>query len=85
MARYRRKPIEVEAVQVKSGEPVPDWWLPGPFWRAPKLTWWLIRFPDGYRDMMSPEEFEANYELIDQDVAGSPAGHHPTRRTESKI
>lgn len=70
MTRYRKKPVEVEAWQVGSDEPMPEQW----FDLRSYLTLtenedalrgaWIIKFTDDSFNVISSKEFNQTYEVV---------------------
>lgn len=80
MTRYRKKPVEVDAWQVGSDEPMPEWIqmirvheIPNPIVRCGDDIWyevhdgeWIIKETEYDREIFSAGGFfEANYEVIE--------------------
>lgn len=68
MTRYRKKPVEVEAWQVGSDEPMPEWVQRTVFMAHPIDGYWLIREEQRghvYVDCVPLEEFEQTYEVVE--------------------
>lgn len=71
MARYRKKPVEVEAYHMGSEEPMPDWARAAAHCRALPSgdCCWLVRETfGGHQDVyvFYPFEFEQRYEVADK-------------------
>ncbi len=64
MARYRKKPVEVEAWQVGSDNPAPDWAKNHMRWHATKEGTWIVRDKPWHVFLVSEKRFECDYEVI---------------------
>lgn len=69
VTRYRKKPVEVEAWQVGSDEPMPEWAASYlavyPHFDERYSGLWLVRYPSGYIELNTNYQFEQTYEVME--------------------
>lgn len=65
MARYRKKPVEVEAWQVGSEEPCPKWVMENGASHHVHPHQWFVRDERGYIFIESMESFKQTYDVVE--------------------
>jgi hypothetical protein len=63
--KYRKKAIEVEAWQIDSGEPMPEWAKSYIIALTFKPHSWLVKEPDGLVGYLWDENFREQYDAVE--------------------